>query len=94
MDYSRYKLLVSDGKFYKVPFIEVPTSPTDAYAIYEVGKSRLDLISYQYYNDPSVGSLEFNIQDKTRLRVPYPLENALQGYEENIKKYDKLYGLK
>ena len=44
MDYSRYKLLVSDGKFYKVPFIEVPTSPTDAYAIYEVGKSRLDLI--------------------------------------------------
>ena len=105
MDYSRYKLLVSDGKFYKVPFIEVPTNPTDAYAIYEVGKSRLDLISYQYYNDPnygwlilqanpSVGSLEFNIQDKTRLRVPYPLENALQGYEENIKKYDKLYGLK
>ena len=105
MDYSRYKLLVNDGKFYKVPFIEVPTSPTDAYAIYEVGKSRLDLISYQYYNDPnygwlilqanpSVGPLEFNIQDKTRLRVPYPLENALQGYEENIKKYDKLYGLK
>lgn len=105
MDYSRYKLFVSDGKFYKVPFIEVPTSSTDAYAVYEVGKSRLDLISYQYYNDPnygwlilqanpSVGSLEFNIQDKTRLRVPYPLETALQGYEENIKKYDKLYGLK
>ena len=105
MDYSRYKLLVSDGKFYKVPFIEVPTSPTDAYAIYGVGTSRLDWISYQYCNapyygwlilqaNPRVGSLEFNIQDKTRLRVPYPLENALQGYEENIKKYDKLYGLK
>ena len=50
-------MLVSDGKFYKVPFIEIPASPTDAYAIYEVGKSRLDLISYQYYNDPNYGWL-------------------------------------
>lgn len=104
MDYSRYKSFISNGKCYKVPFIEVPYNDSDIYTTYKVGKSRLDLISYQYYNDPnygwlilqanpSVGSLEFSIQDDTRLRVPYPLETAIQGYESNIKSYDKLYGL-
>ena len=105
MTYSRYKLLINGTTFYKVPFVEVPLSNTDKYVTYEVGKSRLDLISYKYYNDPnygwlilqsnpSVGALEYNIKDKTILRVPYPLENAIQGYESNIRKYDKLYGLR
>ena len=70
----------------------------------EVGKTRMDLLSYQYYDNPnfgwlilqanpSVGSLEYKIKDGTRLRIPYPLETALQGYENNLAKYVKLYGL-
>ena len=105
MDYSRYKLFINNGRYYKIPFIEIPYNNSDIYDVYKVGKSRLDLISYQYYNNPnygwlilqanpSVGSLEYNIKDNTILRIPYPLEAALQGYEENIQKYDKLYGLK
>jgi hypothetical protein len=34
------------------------------------------------------------IEDGARLRIPYPLDTALQGYENEINKYDKLYGLK
>lgn len=104
MAYSRYKSFISNGTFKMVPFVEVPKSPSDFYVYYEVGKTRLDLLSYQYYGDPnygwlilqanpSAGSLEFNIKNDTRLRIPYPLENAMQGYEANIKKYDNLYGL-
>ena len=93
-----------DGTYTKVPFIEVPTSNSDFYVYYDVGKTRLDLLSYQYYGNPNygwlilqanpeAGSLEFRIKDKTRLRIPYPLENAIQGYENNIKKYNNLYDL-
>ena len=104
ISYNRYQSFILDGTYRKVPFIEVPQSPSDIYVYYEVGKTRLDLLSYQYYGDsnygwlilqanPSVGSLEFNIKNNTKLRIPYPLENAIQGYESNISKYNKLYGL-
>lgn len=103
--YSRYKTFIVDGTYTKVPFVEVPTSNSDFYVYYDVGKTRLDLLSYQYYGNPNygwlilqanpnVGSLEFKIKDKTKLRIPFPLENAIQGYENNIQKYDNLYGLK
>lgn len=102
--YSRYKSFISDGTYKRVPLIEVPISPSDIYVYYEVGKTRLDLLSYQYYGDPNYGwlilqanpnasSLEYRIENKTRLRVPFPLENAIQGYEANIRKYNNLYGL-
>ena len=105
MSYSRYKSFIVDGSYTKIPFIEVPTSNSDFYVYYEVGKTRLDLLSYQYYGDPNYGwlilqanphasSLEFKIKDYTKLRIPFPLDNAIQGYEANVKLYDKLYGLK
>lgn len=102
--YTRYKSFIIDGRYKKIPFIEIPTSSSDFYVYYEVGKTRLDLLSYQYYGDPNygwlilqanphAGSLEFLIPDKTRLRIPYPLESAIQLYEGEIKKYNKLYGI-
>ena len=104
MSYNRYKSFVSNGTYRKVPFIKIPQSTTDCYVFYEVGKTRLDLLSYQYYNDPNYawlilqanptcGSLEFKIENNTKLRIPYPLDSAIQRYEEEIKKYEKLYGL-
>jgi hypothetical protein len=104
MSYNRYKSFKSNGTYKKVPFGEVPLSPTDRYVYYEVGKTRMDLLSYQFYDNPnfgwlilqanpSCGSLEFKIKDGTKLRVPYPLDTAIQGYENNITKYIKLYGL-
>ena len=102
--YNRYKSFITDGTYKKVPFIEVPSLNTDIYTYYEVGKTRLDLLSYQYYGDPNYGwlilqvnphvsSLEFRIEDDTRLRIPYPLDSAVQGYESNIARYNQLYGL-
>ena len=104
MKNSRYNSFISNGSYKSIPFIKIPERATDCYVFYEVGKTRLDLLSYQYYNDPNygwlilqanpeAGSLEFMIDDNTRLRIPYPLETALQGYEDDISKYDKLYGL-
>ena len=104
MNYNRYESFMSNGSYKKVPFIEIPVRGTDCYAFKEVGKTRLDLLSYQYYNDPnygwlilqanpSLGSLEFKIENGSKIRISYPLEQAIQGYENDIAKYVKLYGL-
>ncbi len=104
MDYCRYKSFTDNGTCKKVTFIGIPVRSTDCYTYYEVGKTRLDLLSYQYYNDPNYGwlilqanpeygSLEYKLENNARLRVPYPLESAIQRYEDELKKYIKLYGL-
>ena len=46
MNYSRYKSFISNGSYKRVPFIEIPVRGADCYAFYEVGKTRLDLLSY------------------------------------------------
>jgi hypothetical protein len=102
--FDRYKKFKSNGAMKLVPFIEIPKKNSDLYAYYEAGKTRLDLLSYQYYDDanygwlimqanPEYGSLEFNIPDGTRLRIPYPLNTTITQYNTNIDKYIEIYGL-
>jgi len=104
MSYNRYKSFVVDGAYKKIPFIKIPENKTDVFVFYEVGRTRLDLLSYQYYDDPNYawlilqanpqyGSLEYKLDNNSKLRIPYPLESAIQGYENELKKYVKLYGL-
>ena len=68
--------------------------------MYEKGKTRLDILSYQYYNDPDYawlilqanpqyGSMEFNIPDLSELRIPFPLDAAIEGYNNAIVEYNK-----
>ena len=47
--YNRYSKFRKNGVSLHVPFIEIPVRSTDYYTYYEAGKSRLDLISYDYY---------------------------------------------
>jgi hypothetical protein len=41
--------------------------------------------------NPQYGSLEFNIPDGSELRIPYPLNAAIDGYQKSIERYNKLY---
>lgn len=102
--YNRYTSFLVGNQYSKIPFIEVPLSASDKYTYYKVGETRLDLLSYQYYDDPnygwfilqanpSAGPLEYKIEDRTKLRIPYPLNTALNAYENEIEKYKRLYGL-
>ena len=105
MTYNRYKSFVDNGTIHLVPFIEIPKKNTDFYEYYELGKTRLDLLSYKYYDNPNYdwlilqanpecGSLEFNIEDKTLLRIPFPLDQTISQYYIDIDRYKELYGLK
>ena len=49
--YDRYSKFRQNGTILHVPFIPIPVRSTDYYTYYEVGKTRLDLVSYQYYGD-------------------------------------------
>lgn len=99
-NYNRYSSFNVNGTVKIVPFIKIPKKSTDFYDEYY--NTRLDLLSYKYYGDanfgwlilqanPEYGSLEYNIPLHTVLRIPYPLDETISRYEEDIKKYNSLY---
>ena len=92
--YDRYEKFRRDGQILHVPYIEIPIKSTDYYTYYEAGKTRFDLLSYQYYGDANeLGSLEYKIPSGTRIRIPYPLDTTIARYNADIDTYEKLYGL-
>ena len=101
--YDRYSKFRVNGTFKKIPFIKIPVKNTDYYEIYEIGKTRLDLLSYKYYGNPNYdwlimqanpnyGSMEFSIPDKSQIRIPYPLNITIDNFNSQIDKYVELYG--
>ena len=102
--YDRYNKFRENGTIHFVPFIPIAEKSTDVYDYYIQGKTRLDLLSYQYYNNPNYGwlimqanpeygSMEFKIPDGSRLRIPYPLESTIAQYNNDIETYKVLYGI-
>ena len=102
IEYDRYSKLRKDEKIEMVPFVEIPKSDTDYFIEYQRGKTRLDIVSSEYYGsanygwlilqaNPEVGSMEFRIPDNTILRIPFPLDSALAAYKEGIENYKKYY---
>lgn len=102
MEFDRYETLRNDNMVEMVPFVEIPKLDTDYYVEYRKGQTRLDILSNNYYGNsnygwlilqanPEAGSMEFSIKDKTILRIPFPLENALTAYTKGIEKYKEYY---
>ena len=91
--YNRYEKFRTDGQVWsKVPFIKIKPSGSDLYITFNKGKMRFDSLSYKYYGDPNygwlilqanpgLGAYEFNINDNTTIRIPYPLDDAINRYE-------------
>jgi len=100
--YDRYSQFRQDGSISIVPFGAIPPKDTDFFEVYSKGETRLDILSYQYYNDsnygwlimqanPQYGSIEFEIPDGAKLRIPYPLSQSIQDYRASIEEYKRLY---
>ena len=101
--FDRYSSFRNNGSVSMVPFIPIPVRDTDIYVTYEVNKTRLDILSYEYYNNsdyawlilqanPELGPNEFSIPDKATIRIPFPLEIALDSYNSGIEEHMKYYG--
>lgn len=102
--YDRYGKFRENGTIRLVPFVKIPKKDTDIIITYEKGKTRLDIESYRYYNNPnygwlilmanpSLGSMEFSIPDNAPVRIPYPLNSTLSQYQTALDNYIKNYGL-
>lgn len=103
MYYNRYNMFLVNGVQTSVPFVKIPTKPTDKVYIYKIGRSRLDKISQEVYNtpyfgwlilqaNPQFGGLENNIEDGSVLTIPFPLESSLLDYKNQLDNYFYYYG--
>lgn len=101
--WNRYSQFLINGEQTVVPYVQLPSKPTDKTYIYKVGKSRLDRVSQEYYNspffgwlvlqaNPQFGGLENNIFDGAILVVPFPLIPSLQDYKAAIENQFFYYG--
>ncbi len=101
--YNRYNQFLVNGQQTVVPFVSLPSKPSDKTYIYKVGRSRLDKVSQEYYAtpffnwlilqaNPEFGGLENNIYDGAILRIPYPLITSLQDYKSAVDTYFLYYG--
>jgi len=101
--YNRYQDFLLNGQQTVVPFVSIPSKPTDKKYIYRTGKSRLDKISYEFYEspyfgwlilaaNPKFGGLETDINDGAVLVIPFPLINSLQDYKKALDTHFFYYG--
>jgi len=102
---NRYSKMVTDGKIVRLPLVSLGKRETDYFEVYRKNKSSLDNISYKYYDDPNYvwiimlanqdyGSLEYEIPDGAILRIPFPLESAINEYNTKLDRMMSMYGFK
>ena len=101
--YDRYGKFRGNATMKPVIGITIPIASTDKTVVYKQSLSRLDKMSNMYYlnpysgwlimlANPQYGGLEFNIPDLAEIRIPYPLDNAMQRYITEINNHILLYG--
>lgn len=97
---SRFKQFIKDNELTTLPFLEIPENTDDIFVNYRVNQTRFDRLSNKYYNDPTLGwlimmgnpnkSIEFDFEDGDVIRIPFPVETALQSYFDSLKKELKI----
>ena len=101
--WNRYSYFLINGEQTVVPFVKLPQKTTDKAYIYKVGRTRLDVVSQEFYNspyfgwlilqaNPEFGGLENNIYDGAVLIIPFPLLPSLQDYKTSLENYFYYYG--
>ena len=91
-DYNRYSILkIVNGSVQTMPFVKLPTNPTDKFEYWNTEFSRMDKLSLKYYGNPFYDFLimlanqeyvnEFDIMDGALIRIPFPLAKAKADYE-------------
>lgn len=102
--YDRYNQFKVNGTYKPLPFIKIESKSTDKQVEYLVDRDRLDKLSQEYYGapyygwlilsaNPQFGGLEFNILDQSIIVIPYPFNDSLQQYINEVNNYKKFYGI-
>lgn len=101
--FDRYATFKGNGKVGIVPYVKITEKKTDKYIRFDKKTMRLDIISHKYYgspdyawlimqSNPEYGSIENFIDDGVVLRIPYPLDETLNRYLNDLIKHKELNG--
>jgi hypothetical protein len=96
-------MFLENGVQSVVPYVTLPSKPTDKKYIFRDGITRLDKVSQQFYGTPFFGwlimqanpgftGLETNIPDGAILTIPFPLLTSLQDYKSALDNHFLYYG--
>ena len=102
-DFDRYSPFKANGKVGVVPFVQIRQKESDKHIQFNKRTMRLDKLSYEYYEtpdygwlimqaNPEYGSIENFIPDGVVLRIPFPLEETINIYLNDIISYKELNG--
>ena len=102
-EYDRYSEFRSNGYVKSSPCVKIPVKSTDKYENYTSGVTRFDILSYNYYGNanygwlimlanPHLSGLEFETEQSTMIRIPFPLSDSMNDYIEEVNKYIKING--
>ncbi len=100
--YNRYSEFLGDVGNKSIPFIDIPTKPTDKTKTFDKAVDRLDTLSFSYYGttyfdwlirmkNANLGADEFEWQDGDVLLIPYPLRDSVQQYLNGIAAREQRY---
>lgn len=102
MGYNRYIDVNDDGSKKFLPFIKLSEKSSDIFVNFNHINGRLDKLSFKYYGDPTYGwlilqanpklhSLSYGIENSGQIRIPFPLNETIQEYNEKYNRYKLLY---
>lgn len=97
-DYNRYGVLSNvDNVIIPPPFIKLPLNLSDKYENWKLGYSRFDKLARKYYGNPFYDIFilcanpeyvnEFDIEEGTLIRIPFPLSKVKSDYESIMSQY-------
>lgn len=95
MAINRYRQLITTQRTMQtMPGIIISKRDTDKYVIYNSSKMRFDTIAADIYGDDLYNflisfanpeySLEFDIPNNTVIRVPFPLNEVVNEFEQKV----------
>lgn len=100
--YDRYSQFKINSTTLTVPFLQISNKGSDI-LIESIEQTRLDKLSQQYYNtpfyswlilnsNPNLNSLSYDIPVGTQIRIPYPLTESLNQYQQKLDEFQKFNG--
>ena len=95
MAISRYRQLITTNRtMMTVPAITISKRDTDKFVIYNSDKMRFDTIAADIYGNDLYNwlislanpefALEFDIENNSVIRVPFPLNSVISEYEQKV----------
>lgn len=101
--FNRYNDFKINGELKTQPHIFIGELSSDKFIKFKKRFDRMDILSNRYYNNPycgflimmanpHLGGLEFDIPNGTLIRIPFPLESAIERFNKEKNNYINLYG--